>query len=275
MKLRSPFKSPGGKFYNREFVIGHFPVGYQHHLYAEPYCGSAIIAISKPPSVCEIINDLDIGVIAILSEIRDHPNEFIDQLKNIPYTEESFKKALNDEYPFAVNEFVLRRMSRGGMKKSFAWSNRMRGGTFGDVNAWNTIIDQLPHIYARLANVTILNNYALNIIDALDDKNTFLYLDPPYVHSTRHSKNIYSNEMTDEDHRILGERLLKFKGKVLLSGYPSALYDEIFVGWHTAEKVIANHASQQKIKNKKIERLWHNYPLEDYIVAKEHYDETH
>jgi DNA adenine methylase len=42
--------------------------------------------------------------------------------------------------------------------------------------------------------------------------------------------------MSDEQHRELAARLQLVKGMVVLSGYPSALYDELYAGWHRVEK---------------------------------------
>jgi DNA adenine methylase len=38
-------------------------------------------------------------------------------------------------------------------------------------------------------------------------------------------------ELTDEQHREMAAALHELKGMVIVSGYPSPLYDEIFEGW--------------------------------------------
>ena len=55
--------------------------------------------------------------------------------------------------------------------------------------------------------------------------------------STR-SKNsvLYSNEMSNADHIELAEKLHSVKGMVVLSGYPSALYDGLYKDWRTVLK---------------------------------------
>jgi DNA adenine methylase len=49
------------------------------------------------------------------------------------------------------------------------------------------------------------------------------------------------------------------KGKVMLSGYPSALYDEALNGWTRHTFDIANHASGSKKKGRETEVLWCNF----------------
>lgn len=41
--------------------------------------------------------------------------------------------------------------------------------------------------------------------------------------------------MSDDDHRALAECLHSVQGMVILSGYHSPLYDELFAGWRIAE----------------------------------------
>ena len=163
-KLRPPVKTHGGKFYLMDFIISNFPENYKELNYCELFCAGASVFLNKEPSKEEVINDVDTGLISIYKSLRDEPDEIIDRLKKIDYNEKTFNEALaKSELPFedyiehALNEFILRRMSRGGMKKIFAWSDRLRGGKPGDVNAWNTILEQLPLISERVKNTIILN----------------------------------------------------------------------------------------------------------------------
>jgi DNA adenine methylase len=65
--------------------------------------------------------------------------------------------------------------------------------------------------------------------------------------------------MMVDDHRELAEILNNFKGKVLISGYPSRLYNQLYKNWKCEKKKMPNHASQQKVKPVKIELLWRNF----------------
>jgi DNA adenine methylase len=65
--------------------------------------------------------------------------------------------------------------------------------------------------------------------------------------------------MSEEDHRELASVLKACKGKVVLSGYPSALYSELYEGWRTVTFDIANHAAGGREKARKEETLWMNW----------------
>lgn len=264
-KLRPPFKIHGGKNYLHGWIIDNFPQNYEDLNYIEPFCGAASVFLNKNKSKLEIINDLDLGVINIFRSLRDENNVFIKKIKKIEYSKESFEKALcekqklNSDLDHAINEFVVRRMSRGGLKKAFSWSERTRGGNPGEVNAWLSIIEELPQISKRLKDTFILNKNAFEIIKAFNEEKTLCYVDPPYLPDTRVSKECYEFELTTEDHIELSHQLNSFKGKVILSGYQSALYKRLYKGWKCIKKTVPNNASQAKIKPKKNECIWMNY----------------
>jgi DNA adenine methylase len=266
--LRPPFKCHGGKHYLAEWVIGLFPKDYEDYDYVEPFIGAGSVLLNKlpPHKHVEVINDLDVGVSQIFRALRDEPEHFIARLKKITYSERVFKRELKrqngqfeDYLDHAVSEFVVRRMSRGGLKKAFGWSDRQRGGQPGDVNAWKTILKHLPLITERVKNIRIFNKPAIEIISAFDGDKVLLYVDPPYAPESRVSKKAYTHEMTTADHTKLAEELGKFRGKVILSGYPCPLYDELYADWRCEKKKIVNHSSQQKTKKLKTECCWMNY----------------
>ena len=131
----------------------------------------------------------------------------------------------------------------------------------GDVNAWWTAIENLPTIIERIRRVQIICQSAFDAIPHFDNADGLIYCDPPYVHSTReqHSRKIYHAEMDDKEHRSLGVLLRQCKSKVVVSGYPSPLYEEIYSGWRNVTFDIANHAAGGRKKGREKECLWMNF----------------
>lgn len=263
-KIRPPFKYHGGKYYLCDWIISNFPEHYEHMTYIEPYIGGGSVLLNKKKSHQELLNDIDLNIVSIYNSLLNYENDFLLRLRNIPYCEESFNKALKNDFGYdyigrAVNEYVLLRMSRGGLKKSFAFSNRLRGGQPGDVNAWKTSLDNLKIVGDRIQDVMIRCCTAISLIDMYDGPNTLLYLDPPYIAESRVSKKAYSHEMSNQDHIDLFNVVDKSKGKVLISGYKSSLYDDMYKHWNKVEKNIVNHSSQSKVKKTKTEILYKNF----------------
>ncbi len=82
-----------------------------------------------------------------------------------------------------------------------------------------------------------------------------LYCDPPYLHSTRTSGRRYRFDYEEEDHINLLSLLKRLPCSIILSGYPSALYDELLEGWRYMELQVMNQAGVRT------EKLWFNFPL--------------
>lgn len=264
-------KCHGGKFFACRWIIQHFPPAYTESVYVEPFAGGASVFFNKLPSKFDILNDVDPGVAYILHTIRDYPREFIRRLLDVSYSQKTFDIALNnikyypilDSFEIAINEYILRRMSRGGMRKAFAFSERLRGGIPGDINSWNNSINNIMALSKRLQNVSIENRDALECIAVYNADDVVLYCDPPYLSSVRTAKNVYQYEFSEEKHIQLLEQLKLFKGKVLLSGYFSELYYNTLCSnddnWFYYCKDLPNHACQSKKKSRRIEWLWVNY----------------
>lgn len=83
-----------------------------------------------------------------------------------------------------------------------------------------------------------------------------VYLDPPYLPCTRTSKNKYDHELTEEDHIELLKLVQVLPAKVILSGYPSDLYDSVLVdgaGWWSDSFQAMSRGGVRT------ERLWCNF----------------
>lgn len=258
MSLRCLVKTHGGKSYCKDFILSLFPDNYQDMVYCEPFIGGGPIFLNKQPSKVEFISDIDNGLMSIWQEVS-HTESFPAKLQELIYSQETFDKALTKEFRLPINEYVLRRMSRGGLKKNFAWSNRLRGNRPGDLNSWYTAIEQLPLIRERIKNTYIKCINAFAMIHILDHPNTLLYLDPPYLKSTRTAHKTYEFDFNEVEHVLLLDSIKDFKGKVLISGYNSDLYNQRLVNWIKFEKSMPNHSGQGKTKERRTEVVWRNF----------------
>lgn len=260
-RLRPPVKWHGGKHYLAAHIISHFPA---HRVYLEAFGGAASVLLNKPPVEVEAYNDLDLRITRLFRVLQHQGQAFVDRVRFIPYSQKEFDDA--DSYPpqatdldKTVCDFVRWRQSFGG--KGTTWSyttSRARGGMAGDVNAWWTAIEQLPAIIDRLKRVQILHQPAIEAIRRFDGPDVLVYCDPPYLHETRdpNSVDVYGVEMSETEHRALGEALNECQSKVVLSGYPSPLYEELFGSWKRVEYDIASHAAGGRRKARKTEVLW-------------------
>jgi len=80
-----------------------------------------------------------------------------------------------------------------------------------------------------------------------------VYCDPPYLPYTRTSSRRYRFDYEEQDHIELLELLKRLPCSVMLSGYPSRLYDELLTGWKSLELQVMNHAGVRT------EKIWFNF----------------
>jgi DNA adenine methylase len=164
----------------------------------------------------------------------------------------------------AVRFFVLCRQSLAGRGEDFAVLSRARTrrGMNEQASAWLRAIDGLPAVHQRLRRVVLLSRPALEVIQTQDGPETLFYLDPPYLPETKTAGVFGPLEMTPEQHAELLDAVTQVRGKVMLSGYPSRLYDDRLAGWHRHEFRLPNQAAAGALKRNMTEVLWCNFPAE-------------
>jgi len=135
----------------------------------------------------------------------------------------------------------------------------------------STVIDHWNN--SGINNVTWLNTDSLSWLQQYQfTGNEFIYCDPPYLHSTRKSNHRYRFDYTDQQHIALLQLLKSLPCNVMVSGYPSELYDDLLAGWETH-----TYQSQTRGGWSATEKLWMNYSkpkvLHDYSYVGTNYRE--
>jgi DNA adenine methylase len=83
-----------------------------------------------------------------------------------------------------------------------------------------------------------------------------IYSDPPYLLSTRTSGRRYRFDYDEENHVELLELLKRLPCHVMLSGYPSALYDDLLKGWRSLQLQVMNQGGVRT------EKIWFNFTVD-------------
>jgi DNA adenine methylase len=257
-KIRPAVKTHGGKAYLARRILAELP---DHHTYVEPFAGGLSVLLNKAPARRETAGDIDPELMHFYRMLKERTADLLHRLAALPYTAETFAWSLqsgDDDNPIerAVRFQVRNRMSRGGLGKDFAWSDRLRGGQPGDLNAWQTMRAELPRIAHRLAQVRLVGQDAVQTIAESDGPGVLHYLDPPYLASTRTARDTYRHEMDEAGHRRLLETIIGCRGAVALSGYANPLYDEVLAGWQRVTWDMPNHSGQGRAKQRREEVLW-------------------
>lgn len=267
--IRPLVKYHGGKGRLHQWVISHFP---PHKTFVEPFGGAASVLLNKSPVAVEVYNELEFDMFNLMHIVKSDFDNFSTQVAAFEYSKPTFlaQKELwlngkfNSNLDRAVCFYAVKRMSRGGLCQRFSWSNRIYSTGPAEEHCWKSSLINLKPIRDRLSNVILRNEDAFSILsEYLNNEECLLYLDPPYLTSTRVYKKAYDHEFNIKDHEHLAKLILPAKAKIILSGYPSEPYAGWFADWYVYEKDVANHSSQYngKAKVRKQEVLWANHKL--------------
>ena len=229
----------GSKFRLAPWIISFFPA---HRHYVEPFAGGAAVLLVKEPSRLETINDLNNEIVNFFRVLRTRPQELVRQLQLTPWARAEFEYCLEEievENPVErARRFFYRIWFNLQGSYSTQKANFRRHNKGFKVITKGVDENNLLEASKRLQSVVIENRDAFKLTREMDSEDTLFYLDPPYVFSTRSTSKAYSHEMSDENHREFAELLYSVKGFVVLSGYPSAIYEELFEskGWLRFDK---------------------------------------
>lgn len=242
IKISSPpLRYFGGKWRIAPWIIEHFP---EHITYVEPFSGGAGVLFRKQPSPYEIINDINRELVTFFDVLRSRTDELLEAIVLTPMSRYEHRRAhiaeeSLDPLEIARRVYVRSRQSFGTGEGKYSTGWRYQGNS----NRGTSIVDEwhkFDHLIAaacRLKNVQIECDDALAVIKRFDSKDTLFYVDPPYVWDTRYNQqDMYANELSDNDHVQLAEELKAVEGMVIVSGYMSDLYQELYGDWTVVQK---------------------------------------
>lgn len=241
--VRGPaFRYYGSKWRLAPVIIGLFP---PHVCYVEPFGGSACVLLQKYPSALEVYNDADEQVVIFFRVLRERTEELIRAIELTPYARTELEvafEACDDKLELARRFYVRSWQSRAGPSGNWRSGWRFqRTDASGKrvVGDWNDV-EPLWAVAERLKQVMIECDDAFTVIGRYDAPETLFYLDPPYPKETRGrwAKGGYRHELDEADHRRLAELVHDLEGMVVLSSYPSALYDELYQDWQGVSREV-------------------------------------
>ena len=258
---------PGGKRRIASWIIQHMPT---HHSYLEPYFGCGAVLFAKAPAPIETVNDLDGEAVNFFRVIQDPESreKLQEWLIYTPYARQVYKDSFQREPKDCVERagyFAVKSMQSHGFRINgdCGWKKDVHGREYSyAVRYWNELPESIAEMAVRLKGVQIENRPALELIEAFNHENVLMYLDPPYVFSTRSGRKQYRHEMSDQGHGDMLEKVTRSKAKVMISGYDCELYDFYLGDWNKVQ--IAARAQNNK---QRTETLWMNYDLEETQIA--------
>lgn len=264
--MKPPFPYFGGKQRLADKIVELFP---PHESYVEPYCGGLSVLLAKPKAKLETVNDLDGDIITFWRVLRDRPADLERVCALTPHSREESLRARDrdgiDELEQARRVWVALSQRRGGQLQPTGWRFNVdpMGTNLSLIKYLDGYVARFAAAAERLRNVSLENRPALEIIDTYGrHEQTLLYVDPPYLGTTRGSTNAYRHEMKHErDHRDMLDALRACAGTIVLSGYRSELYDRTLADWNRIEIDAFTGQTNGRTSGVRTEVLWSNRNL--------------
>lgn len=240
--------------------------------------GRMLLNIPTTKFQYRLYNDMSLGLSRLFACLGDTnlTRYMINKLLKIEYTSENFDKAkrLYDEEEVgsvtsAAYTFLLACQSRAGNMQSFN-KNRLHSNKKDRLRYYRRVYGL--HTFHNILNgVDIYNGDGLDILEEyLQRSDYFVYIDPPYVDTSKKSKN-KSYKYDDFNHERMVDLLLKTKMKVMLSGYEKnhTYYDRLNKsnGWHKVFIKELFVSSSAKAGNTAEEFVWINFRVPKYILT--------
>jgi DNA adenine methylase len=261
--VKSPVPYFGSKQTLAPWIVSLLP---RHEHYVEPFCGGLSVLMAKRPTKLETVNDLNRDLMTFWRVLRDRPVELSRACMLTPHSRAEYELAQEpaiDDLEAARRVWSQLVQGRTGQFRRSGWRLAINpeGSARPISNDFAAWCNRLAPAAERLKKVSLECLPALDVIAKYGGHpSVLLYVDPPYLGSTRESTGRYQLDMKDEDgHRQLATALEDCSATVVLSGYHSPLYDELYAGWHRYEK--ATTTGNATTDKGRTEVLWSNREL--------------
>lgn len=261
MSKRPIIRYHGGKWKAAPWIIEHFP---PHKIYTEVFGGGASVLLRKPRSYVEIYNDLNKEIVNMFEIARNQGPQLKKALELTPFSREEFKNSYDQtsDRLEQARRTIVRSFMGFGSTSVLGSSSGFRDNSRGDsvpAISWRNYVELFDCIVNRLQGVIIESRPAIAVLKKHDSPDSLHYVDPPYLFETRGKispgsekpKHRYEFEMSTEDHIELAGVLKNLNGAVILSGYESDLYDDLYAGWQKKTKQFYSDGN-----SKRVECLW-------------------
>lgn len=246
----------GGKWRLAPWIISHFPA---HRVYVEPFGGAASVLLRKSRVPVEVYNDLDGEVVNLFRVLRDAAGaeRLAELIRLTPFSREEFRNATEpSDDPVEQGRRTMVRawlgFGSGGLTHNaglrVAYSERRH-----TAKEWASFASVIPRFAERFAGVFVENRSAEAVMYKYAADDSLVYLDPPYVETTRGPRHRYRHELSDEAHAHLAAAAASLPGAVVVSGYDSPLYAELYSGW-----TIRRRRAIDALSRDRVEVLWLN-----------------
>lgn len=243
------FGSPILYYYGAKYNIRRWTIGFfEHHkMFIDGFCGTAIIALSKPlaPEM-NIVNDRSEMIVNYLRILQREETcaELARRLEFTPFARDEFchlmKIMHTDPDPieraraFAAGSFMTPASITRPTRKSFQ-PIQFRFDRAADGYYYPEKIDKLIEACKlagkKLRRYVIENQDVRELLPRYNHENILFYLDPPYPLDSRHRGKKtceYNFELSDSDHEEIARMVHDSKSQFVIASNENEMYERLY-----------------------------------------------
>lgn len=276
-EVKSFFRYPGGKSRLAKQIFGIIEnkVDLDNiNSYVEPFIGGGSMLLYVTQRLMNLqsctINDKDDGIYAIWKSILGNPDELIKKLNDYKPTVDSYisfgfrlnETYILDDYPIeeiAFEKIALHQMSYSGLGlKSgspiggFEQKGKYKIDCRYNPETMTRKINDIVNLFRKIPKIAVSNVDCLEILDddkEIDNKNTLVYLDPPYYQI---GNTLYQEGMTEYEHFELSNVLKSLNNANWFISYDDCQFIRDLYSDCDIEIINANYTINNKGKKNEI-----------------------
>ncbi len=242
--LKTPLRYPGGKSRAVVKLLQYLPDLTQVSEFREPFIGGGSVALEitkRYPKISIWVNDLYEPLYNFWCELRDNGEDLQEEILNLKGAHcnpdsarclfQVMKEIINDKtksnFDRAVGFYVVNKCSFSGLTESSSFSPQASESNFSVAG-----IERLVEYSELIENWRISNKSYEEFLT--DDKNVFIYLDPPYDIKD----NLYGKKgglHKKFDHDKFAEDCDRHTAKMLISYNSNQIVKDRFKEWTVGE----------------------------------------
>ena len=274
--MKKPLILTGGKNAIIKTILENIP---PHHVYVEPYFGGGTVFFAKEPSEIEIINDIDDRLVTFYRVLQDEQKakKLYRMILYTLYSDAEMRRAgeilmnkdkhsdLEVAYAVFVNINSNIRHELNPRCKNVALDYTKKGQSLTKVGK-----ERILFAIERIKDAIILNRDAIQIIEQSDRPEVFMFLDPPYLNTSK----FYTYDCDLDYHQRLLETLKNLKhAKFMITTFKNELYDKELAECRRIEiertcfvkclprRTVLKDATDKTRRDKRTEVIYMNYDL--------------
>lgn len=214
----SPLRYPGGK----TFLFPFFDKVIKEHwlrnvTYIEPFAGGAgaalaLLFLEKVDKI--VINDFDTAIYSFWKSAIFNSNKFIKKIYSTPVTIKEWQKQKtiygnpkSKEFELGFATFFLNRTNMSGILNGGPIGGMKQKGKYKINARFNKekLAEKICQLSSYKNRISVFNEDGVKLIHKyLNQKNAFIYLDPPYFEK---GATLYLNHYKKNNHEMLAKQL--------------------------------------------------------------------